>query len=351
MTFSDRKARSRDLELTIQVPANADRVSVFGPAESHLKLIREALGVSITARNAGVKLTGDGGAVNRAAAVIGELTAVAQRGRTLRRSDVLDLLQRTTHEADNDGSPATTWGDHDSLDVYNSQRRITPKSAGQRAYIEAIKNHDMVFCTGPAGTGKTYLAVAAAVAMLKRGMARKLVLVRPAVEAGEKLGFLPGDMQQKVNPYLRPLLDALNDMMPFEQVGRFMHGDLIEVVPLAFMRGRTLNDGVIIMDEAQNTTVAQMKMFLTRLGHGGKMVITGDTSQIDLPVGQTSGLIDAVRRLHRVPGIAFTTLDKSDIVRHSLVQRIVEAYGEEPPHTGRARPMRKQPPGDQERND
>ena len=205
-------------------------------------------------------------------------------------------------------------------------RRIRALSEAQQRYLEAIYEYPLTLCTGPAGTGKTYLAVAAAVAMLKSGQVRKLVLVRPAVEAGEKLGFLPGNMLDKVNPYLRPLLDALHDMMEFEQIQRFMACDLIEIVPLAFMRGRTLNDALIILDEGQNTTKAQMLMFLTRLGHGGKMVVTGDTSQIDLAEPRESGLIDAARRLGRVKGVALVTLAKSDIVRHSLVQRIVEAY-------------------------
>jgi len=325
------------LELTINVPADADRLALFGPAERHLKLIREALGVSITARDGSVRLSGEGPAVNRAAEVLGELTEAAQRKRTLSRDELLDRLHRASM---NRGGPAAAGGEaaspstgpidfSDSLDVYMQGRRIRAKTEGQRRYLQAIGSHDLVFCTGPAGTGKTFLAVAAAVAMLKRGQTRKLVLVRPAVEAGEKLGFLPGDMQQKVNPYLRPLLDALHDMMPAEQSQRFMHSDLIEVVPLAFMRGRTLNDAVIIMDEAQNTTRAQMQMFLTRLGHGGKMVVTGDTSQIDLEPGETSGLIDAVRRLQRVRGVATVSLDKVDIVRHPLVQRIVDAYGED----------------------
>ena len=314
------------------MPPTADRVAVFGPAEGHLKLIREALDVNITARGDAVKVRGDGPAVSRAAEVIHQLSEAAGRGKALSRSDVLEQVHRMVQPGETDDDRQArpgTWGEGDALEVYIRNRRIAAKTAGQRTYIEAIKTHDMVFCTGPAGTGKTYLAVAAAVAMLKRGLTRKLVLVRPAVEAGEKLGFLPGDMQQKVNPYLRPLLDALHDMIPFEQVQRFMHSDVIEVVPLAFMRGRTLNDAMIIMDEAQNTTRAQMQMFLTRLGHGGKMIVTGDTSQIDLPAGETSGLIDAVRRLRRIPGIAFTTLDKADIVRHNLVQRIVDAYGEQ----------------------
>jgi phosphate starvation-inducible PhoH-like protein len=186
----------------------------------------------------------------------------------------------------------------------------------------------MIFCTGPAGTGKTYLAVAVAVHMLKHQQSKRLVLVRPAVEAGEKLGFLPGDMQAKVNPYLRPLFDALHDMMEYDQIRRFLVNDLIEVIPLAFMRGRTLNDSVIILDEAQNTTVSQMLMFLTRMGHGSKMIITGDDSQTDLPEDVTSGLLDAKRRLADIKGLAFIHLDKADIVRHRLVQNIVEAYAQ-----------------------
>ncbi|MBI1338134.1 MAG: AAA family ATPase [Phycisphaera sp.] len=200
---------------------------------------------------------------------------------------------------------------------------------GQSRYVHAIQQHDLTLCTGPAGTGKTYLAVAVAASMLKRGQARKLVLVRPAVEAGEKLGFLPGDMQQKVNPYLRPLLDALHDMMDFEQIQRLMAVDVIEVIPLAFMRGRTLNEAVIILDEAQNTTKMQMLMFLTRLGHGSKMVVTGDTTQIDLEDPRESGLIDAARRLRKLSGVGMVTLDGTDIVRHSLVQKIVETYAKQ----------------------
>lgn len=317
------------MQLTINVPPEADRVVLFGPAEGHLKLIREALGVTIVARDGAIRVTGDGPAVNRAAELIALLTEAAKRGRSIGRRELLDQIHRVAHEDNGSKSGgANTAALGDSLEVFIPGRKIAAKTPGQRAYLEAIRKHDLIFCTGPAGTGKTYLAVAAAVAMLKQGMARKLVLVRPAVEAGEKLGFLPGDMQQKVNPYLRPLLDALNDMAPFEQVQRLMHTDVIEVAPLAFMRGRTLNDSVIIMDEAQNTTKAQMQMFLTRLGHGGKMIITGDTSQIDLPSGETSGLIDAVRRLRRIDSIAMVTLDKVDIVRHRLVQRIVDAYGE-----------------------
>jgi phosphate starvation-inducible protein PhoH and related proteins len=317
------------LELTITLPPDADPVALLGSAERNLKIIREALGVNITARGGAVRLSGEGRAVNQAAEIIAELTDAARQHRPMSRTDLIERIHRMSLRGEN-GSPVAEEDGALALDVYVRGTRISPKTAGQKRYLRAIADHDMVFCSGPAGTGKTYLAVAAAVSMLKHGTVRKLVLVRPAVEAGEKLGFLPGDMQQKVNPYLRPLLDSLHDMMPFEQVQRFMSSDLIEVVPLAFMRGRTLNDAVIILDEAQNTTKGQMLMFLTRMGNGSKVIATGDTSQIDLEPGVESGLIDAARRLIRVPGIAFVTLEKGDIVRHSLVQRVVEAYGQEP---------------------
>jgi phosphate starvation-inducible PhoH-like protein len=214
----------------------------------------------------------------------------------------------------------------DEIDVYAKGHAIRPKTEGQKRYIQTIQNNDLTFCTGPAGTGKTYLAVAAAASLLKTGRARRLVLARPAVEAGERLGFLPGDLQAKVNPYLRPLFDALHDMMDFEQVKRFMVNDVIEVIPLAFMRGRTLNECVVILDEAQNTTAAQMLMFLTRLGHDSKMIVTGDASQVDLPDGTRSGLMDAINKLRGIKGIGIVALEVEDIVRHRLVQSIVNAY-------------------------
>jgi phosphate starvation-inducible protein PhoH and related proteins len=217
-----------------------------------------------------------------------------------------------------------------SIDVYSRGAAIKPKTDGQKRYIDGIVENDLTFCVGPAGTGKTYLAVAAAASMLKHGQAKRLVLARPAVEAGERLGFLPGDLQAKVNPYLRPLFDALHDMMDFEQVKRFMANDVIEVIPLAFMRGRTLNDSAIILDEAQNTTVSQMLMFLTRLGNNSKMIVTGDPSQVDLPKNEQSGLVDAMSRLRGIKGIAMVELDRADIVRHRLVQNIVNAYERRP---------------------
>jgi phosphate starvation-inducible PhoH-like protein len=212
------------------------------------------------------------------------------------------------------------------IEVFTASRRIRPRTVGQAHYIEAIRKHDIVFAIGPAGTGKTYLAVAMAVQALKRRMLRKIVLVRPAVEAGESLGFLPGDLQAKINPYLRPLQDALHEMIDHDQIKLFMEQDVIEVIPLAYMRGRTLSEAFIILDEAQNTTVPQMKMFLTRMGENSKIVIAGDITQVDLPTPTRSGLMDALTRLEDIEGIGFTRLSTSDIVRHRLVQEIVRAY-------------------------
>ncbi len=323
ITATDQGRRDLDLELTIAIPPHTDRVALLGVTDCNIKIIREALGVTITVRDDVAKIIGEGDAVNRAARVFAELTEAVTNGHELTREEVIEHLHRLILPHDETGA----LGPGDALEVYAGKRRVMPKTDGQRLYIQAIREMDMVFCTGPAGTGKTYLAVATAVAMLKRGTARRLVLARPAVEAGEKLGFLPGDLQEKVNPYLRPLLDALYDMMPFEYIENFMHGDLIEVIPLAFMRGRTLNDAVVILDEAQNTTKSQMLMFLTRMGNGSKIIVTGDTSQIDLEVPEESGLIDAEVRLRDIPGIGFVKLDKLDIVRHKLVTRIVQAYG------------------------
>ncbi len=322
------------LDITLELPVGEPRVGVTGPAERNLKIIRETLGVHITARNGTLTISGDDTAVGQASRILERLTDAAVRDEPMSRKQLVDAIAAVA-SMPNAGAAVAAGGvvgqaAHDlahGMDVYLPDKRVKAMTGGQRAYLEAIFENDLTFCSGPAGTGKTYLAVAAAVSMLKRGQVRKLVLVRPAVEAGEKLGFLPGDLQDKVNPYLRPLLDALHDMMEFDHIQRFMACDLIEIVPLAFMRGRTLNDALIILDEAQNTTKGQMLMFLTRLGMGGKMIVTGDTSQIDLEDPRASGLIDAVRRLRRVRGVGMVALDSVDIVRHSLVQRIVEAYG------------------------
>ncbi|HUU23537.1 MAG TPA: PhoH family protein [Phycisphaerae bacterium] len=307
-----------ELSITLEDPQRA--AALFGPGDRHLKMIRDTLGVQVYARSGQVKLTGSAENVTRAAAVLERLQRAVRTDQHVTVDTVAEAISGAA--ATETGRPA------DALDVYVSGQLVRPKTPGQRRYTEAIQRHDLVFCTGPAGTGKTYLAVAVAVHMLKHQQSKRLILVRPAVEAGEKLGFLPGDMQAKVNPYLRPLFDALHDMMEYEQIRRFIVNDLIEVIPLAFMRGRTLNDSVIILDEAQNTTIPQMLMFLTRMGHGSKMIVTGDDSQIDLPDGTLSGLVDAQRRLRGIKGLALVRLDRDDIVRHRLVQSIVQAYAE-----------------------
>jgi phosphate starvation-inducible PhoH-like protein len=327
------------VEFSIKVPQGAERVTMLGLHDRNLKIIREALGVKVLAREGLVRVSGEADAVQAARGVLERLHAAGERQESLSRQQVVDLVGRAAageltrrgpeEQADDDegrdldAGPA--WDDH--LDVYAAGKPVRAKTVNQQAYLDSIRDHDLVFGIGPAGTGKTYLAVAAAVHLLKHDRIKRVILCRPAVEAGEKLGFLPGDLQQKVNPYLRPLLDALGDMMDYTTLKRFMLSDVIEVIPLAYMRGRTLNRSVIILDEAQNTTRGQMQMFLTRMGHGSKMIVTGDTTQIDLPEPDQSGLVDAARRLRRIPGIGFITLDKQDIVRHRLVQRIVEAYG------------------------
>jgi phosphate starvation-inducible protein PhoH and related proteins len=249
----------------------------------------------------------------------------AKSGSELTRQEVESALGETVPQS---GQPAATIPLPASLEVNvpQMQRRIKPRTPGQAEYIQAIRAHDLTFCRGPAGCGKTYLAVALAVEALKSRSVQKIVLVRPAVEAGESLGFLPGDLQAKLNPYLRPLLDALNEMLDYDQVKYLMEHDVIEVIPLAYMRGRTLNGAFVILDEAQNATSAQMKMFLTRMGEGSKMVVSGDITQVDLPKGVTSGLRDAWQRLRGLRKISFITLQSTDIVRHTLVQLIVNRY-------------------------
>jgi phosphate starvation-inducible PhoH-like protein len=327
------------MEITVQVASGPERIAVVGPAERNLKMIRESLGVSIAAREGRVLVSGDRGAVVAARNVLEGLADLAGRaGRAgsgreeggVSRQQVLDLIQSEAAAAADgvaDGGVLEDWDGR--LNVYAGGRAVRPKTANQEAYLQAIREHDLVFGIGPAGTGKTYLAVAAAVHLLKTSRVKRVILARPAVEAGEKLGYLPGDLRAKVNPYLRPLFDALADMMDYTTLRRFMETDVVEVSPLAFMRGRTLNNAVVILDEAQNSTRGQMQMFLTRLGHGSMMIVTGDATQVDLPDSAESGLIDAARRLRKTPGVAFVAFDKSDVVRHNLVQRIIEAYGGE----------------------
>ncbi|MBN2584715.1 MAG: PhoH family protein [Planctomycetes bacterium] len=306
------------MQKQIPIPDSPDRLVLFGSQDRHLRMIRDAFAVELSARGDTLSLSGEAEPVAMAATVVEELIGRMQRGRTILSRDVSDLVDSVRR---NGAAP----GDSE-ISVLARGQRVRPKTKGQSAYVNAMRRHDLTFCTGPAGTGKTYLAVALAVESLKRRDVKKLVLTRPAVEAGERLGFLPGDMLAKVNPYLRPLLDALHDMMDFEQVKLYMENDMIEIIPLAFMRGRTLNDSFIILDEAQNATVSQMKMFLTRMGMRSKMVVTGDVTQTDLAEPVRSGLIDAVQKLSSVAGIAKVELGREDIVRHPLVQDIVDAY-------------------------
>lgn len=339
------------MDVVLKMPPGPQRVAVLGPADRNLKLVREATGVRIGARGGDIRLSGDRHQVASARLALEHIAEAAGRdeGQALSSAAVLDIIVRAINAVDSrperSGHPARGvrgrdeqpeyWSTAldgppwiDRLDVYSGTGQgVRARTPNQQAYLDAIRDHDMVFGIGPAGTGKTYLAVACAVHLLKIGRIKKVILARPAVEAGEKLGFLPGDMQAKVNPYLRPLFDALQDMMDFNTLRRFMVSDVVEVVPLAFMRGRTLNRAVIILDEAQNTTRGQMKMFLTRMGEGSKMIINGDTTQIDLPDPAESGLIDAARVLRRVNGLSMVTFTEADIVRHTMVQRIVEAYG------------------------
>ncbi|MBK9119690.1 MAG: PhoH family protein [Phycisphaerales bacterium] len=308
------------MELTITLHQPHRRAELFGPGDRHLRQIRDTLGVKLQARSATVRILGEPPEVARAAAVLERLQELLRNRSDLDDESVLSALAEVDEREGR--------RDPNVITVFSRDVTIAPKTDGQRHYIQAMLANDLVVCLGPAGTGKTYLAVALAVHQLKRGDAKRIVLVRPAVEAGEKLGYLPGDLQQKVNPYLRPLFDAMHDMMTFDQLKRFMVNDIIEVIPLAYMRGRTLNSAIIILDEAQNATPSQMLMFLTRLGHHSRMIVTGDDSQIDLEPNQPSGLIDAVRRLRGVPGVEILRLTELDIVRHRLVQRIVARYSD-----------------------
>lgn len=293
-------------------------IELFGPSDRYLKIIREAFGIRVTARDNELVLAGDEVNVNHATSAINSMISKLAKKGFLSDDDVNNIVFQARSEIES----ATGNG----IRVYPPKGVIEPFTQGQIDYIGTMKKNDLTFCSGPAGTGKTYLAVAMAVSLLREHRIRKIVLVRPAVEAGEKLGFLPGDLEAKVNPYLRPLFDSLEDMMEFTQMKKFIEMDIIEVIPLAFMRGRTLNDAVIICDEAQNTTPSQMLMFLTRLGRNSKMIVTGDLTQVDLARGQVSGMLDAFNTLEGMEGIGFVSLGKTDIVRHKLVQNIVQAY-------------------------
>jgi phosphate starvation-inducible protein PhoH and related proteins len=291
---------------------------LFGARDQHLRRLREKFKVDIIHRDGEIRVTGEEPAVSQVTKVLEELTSIVRQ----RGNITPDLFDQTISHVTGEEPPHRI----PAMDILQVGRQIRPKTVGQANYVDAIRNHDLVFAVGPAGTGKTYLAVAAAVEALKHQTIRKIVLVRPAVEAGESLGYLPGDMQAKINPYLRPLMDAINEMIGFDQIQRLIQQDVIEVIPLAYMRGRTLNDAFIILDEAQNTSIAQMKMFLTRMGQGSKIVVSGDPTQVDLPSNQKSGLVDAIRRLGAIDGIKVIELSRADIVRNRLVQNIVDAY-------------------------
>jgi phosphate starvation-inducible PhoH-like protein len=306
------------LELTIQLYSGCRKLELFGPADGNLKLLRKYFDVAITARGENIVIIGGEKAAAKAAGVIDKMQKHLIRYGSLDDKDITTFVRQENSSLDSKASDAIT--------VYGGKKIIEPNTAGQLKYVETMLKNDMTFCTGPAGTGKTYLAVAVAVSMLKKKQIRRIVLARPAVEAGEKLGFLPGDIQAKVNPYLRPLFDAIEDMMDFAQMKKFMELDIIEIIPLAFMRGRTLNESVVICDEAQNTSPTQMLMVLTRLGLGSKMIITGDITQIDLETGKKSGMVEAIKTLKSLKSIGYVELAQADIVRHRLVQDIVQAY-------------------------
>jgi phosphate starvation-inducible PhoH-like protein len=307
-------------EATITLDSRDEALLLFGSRDQYLREIRTTLGIQqLVGRGDQILLKGTDEQLAQAERVFGQLRHMLRQQGRLSSEDVKTVLEVVLQGGERIGPPTDKVAEA-------SSRYVRPRTDGQGRYVRAMREHDLTLCIGPAGTGKTFLAVGMAVSMLRQGSVKKIVLVRPAVEAGERLGFLPGDIVAKVNPYLRPLFDALNDMMEPEQVKRYMENDIIEIVPLAFMRGRTLNQAVIILDEGQNTTVPQMKMFLTRMGNGSKIIVTGDVTQIDLPKQTRSGLVDVLHRLRDIDRIAIVHLDEHDIVRNPLVQQILRAY-------------------------
>ncbi|MBX3463862.1 MAG: PhoH family protein [Planctomycetes bacterium] len=312
-----------DADVQIPVQSVDEARTLLGPLDSNARLVRELHGISVLARDGSLRLLGDAAHVTVVQQVFEDSLATMRAGRRLSTQDVAARLRQTL-----DGEVSTDAGAAERAGRPPSSPAVRPRTAGQQAYLDSMDRHDVVFAVGPAGTGKTYLAVAKAIEAMKRGTVRRIVLVRPAVEAGEKLGFLPGDFQAKIDPYLRPMYDALQDLLDARTRARWLDSDVVEVCPLAYMRGRTLNRAFVILDEAQNTTVPQMLMFLTRLGEGSRMVVTGDPSQVDLPGNVVSGLADAVRKLGHVDGIGLVRLDAGDVVRHPVVSRIVTAYEE-----------------------
>ena len=322
----------------IEIADQAVLVALCGPRNEHLRTLETETGVSIGQRGNQVHIQGDAVDVAFVERVVGELCQSIREGSEVHPNDVARAVRLLRDH------PEMKLRDvfHDVVLVSARHRVIAPKGIAQKKYIEAIREHDIVFGIGPAGTGKTYLAMAMAVSYLTQRRVKRIILTRPAVEAGEKLGFLPGDLAEKVNPYLRPLYDAMHDMMDMDKAQALIQRGGIEVAPLAFMRGRTLNDSFVILDEAQNTTSEQMKMFLTRLGYDSKAVITGDTTQVDLPDGRKSGLSDAIQLLAGVEGIAFSNFTDVDVVRHPLVAKIVRAYDARDSAVRRGRELREE---------
>jgi phosphate starvation-inducible PhoH-like protein len=313
-------------EVSAAVEVSPDELEVLvGPGDAHLRAIRQTLGVELVVRGGAVTVTGARGQVTIATRVVEALLASIRKGRRPSSADVKYALRMVRQDPAADTSLLVT----EPVIVTHRGKPVYPRTQGQARYVQAMREHDLVLCYGPAGTGKTYLAMAQAAADLRDGRISRIVLTRPILEAGEKLGFLPGDVAEKVDPYLRPLYDALHDILGAERFGRYMANGTIEVVPLAYMRGRTINDAFMVLDEAQNTTPAQMKMFLTRMGFGSRMVATGDVTQTDLPRDQLSGMRHALKVLAGMEGVAFVQLTGDDIVRNDLVQRIVDAYERE----------------------
>ncbi len=312
-------------EQSISIERMEQAINLFGLFDENIRLIERELGVSVVNRESNLKITGEGEEVMLAVKAIQALLTLSAKGEAIGEQNVRYILELV--RSGNEGKIARLAGD--VLCVTAKGKPIKPKTLGQKQYVDAIKNNTVTLGVGPAGTGKTYLAVAAAVAAFREKQINRIILTRPAVEAGERLGFLPGDLQSKVDPYLRPLYDALFDMLGAETYQKYVERGNIEVAPLAYMRGRTLDDSFIILDEAQNTSREQMKMFLTRMGFGSKIVITGDVTQIDLPADKTSGLKEAMRVLKGVEDIAICRLSGADVVRHVIVQRIIRAYEED----------------------
>ena len=300
---------------------NVNMLSLLGMNDSNLKIIEDRFNASITVRGENVFLKGVIEEVEGIEKIFKEMVYVLNTSGKITEDDIVTIMNLTI-----EGKEIIDEQEYDSIVLYTKHDVIKAKTSGQRKYVEAANNNDICFAIGPAGTGKTYLAVASAISSLKKGTVKRIILARPAVEAGESLGFLPGDFREKIDPYLKPLYDALDDMIPSEKLRSYLEKGIVEIVPLAYMRGRTLNNAFVILDEAQNATAMQMKMFLTRLGANSKAIVTGDITQIDLPPKQVSGLVQARDILSNIKGVSFVYFDRSDVVRHRLVKDIIDAY-------------------------